>query len=296
MTWTEVRAPAKVNLFLELIGRRSDGFHELETIMTRISLSDRLYLRRRRDQNICLTQLRHRLPLIPVPLDETNLVWRAVDLLRQKTAFDQGLDIALEKQIPVEAGLGGGSSDAIAALRGANQLLELQQSPDQLKQIADDIGSDTGFFLNGPTARCTGRGEQVRGVAALRNLWLVLVKPPVGLATADVYRASVVPDVKRDSRELLRALARGDLRQVGRHMCNRLQDAALGLSPSIQRIRDEFARVACAGHQMTGSGTGYFGLFAARSLARRAARRLHMRLADSSVFCVRATGLDVGWS
>ncbi|MGI9518501.1 MAG: 4-(cytidine 5'-diphospho)-2-C-methyl-D-erythritol kinase [Pirellulaceae bacterium] len=293
MTWMEIRAPAKVNLFLELIERRSDGFHELETIMTRISLSDRLYLRRRSDDKIRLISVPKSRRPIAVPLDESNLVWRAVDELRQSTGCRLGIDIALEKHIPVQAGLGGGSSDAVAALVAANRLLDLHQSRTQLRAIADRIGSDTGFFLDGPTACCTGRGEQVSEIPASRNIWLTLAKPPAGLSTADVYRASRVPEVKRSGRELLPALARGNVRKVGRLMSNRLQDAAEKLTPWIGRLRQEFAEVSCVGHQMTGSGSGYFGLFAGRARACRAAQVLRARLPDVDFWCVRATGLNV---
>src|SRR6476469_7269340 len=177
-----VSAPAKVNLFLEVLGKRADGYHEIATLMLAIDLEDELDVAPAESGELSLTCDDPALPTGP-----ENLVLKAASRLRAETGTSAGARIHLRKRIPWAAGLGGGSSDAAAALEGLNELWKLGLSTAALARVGSDIGSDVPFFLNGPAAWCTGRGEVVTPVKVGKPLDLVLVKPAEGLGTAEVY-------------------------------------------------------------------------------------------------------------
>jgi len=197
-TRIEIWTPAKLNLFLEVLSRRDDGFHEIETLMTPVSLFDTLRLSLSDDRGIDL-QCRWSTAGVEgsaagdLPAREENLVYRALIRLRQRSGVDRGLQVQLVKRIPSASGLGGGSSDAAAALVGANLLWELNWSADRLSSVAAELGSDIPFFLAGGAAVCRGRGERVEPVWAGPPQSVVLVRPPQGLSTAAVYQRTTVP-------------------------------------------------------------------------------------------------------
>jgi 4-diphosphocytidyl-2-C-methyl-D-erythritol kinase len=276
-----VQAPAKLNLFFEVLGRREDGYHEIETLVTPIGFYDSLYFRDADDGQVTLTcqkvcgawgaaaGLGDGFPDGP-----ENLAVRAVELLRRRTGVDRGASLRLVKRIPTSAGLGGGSSDAAAALMAANLGWNLGQLPEELAALGAELGSDVPlFFAQGP-AVCRGRGELVQPILGVAPLDFVLVRPPAGLSTAAVYRACQVPHEPRSVQPLLEALEKGDLAAAGRLLFNRLEPAAESLSPWIARLREAMAQTDCLGHQMSGSGTCYFGLCRHARHARRLARRL----------------------
>ncbi len=291
----EVLAPAKVNLFLEVLARRSDGFHEIETLMVPISLWDTLTFRKESNGHLTLKcQWAGGLekPASPnaayssvalwekLPEGNDNVAIRAVDLLRKRAGISAGATLQLVKRIPSAAGLGGGSSDAAAALIAANLGWKLGWPVDRLSQLAAEIGSDVPFFLGCGPALCQGRGEQVRAMAGFYSLDLVVVCPPEGLSTAAVYRACQPAERPRRADPLVIALASGDRRSLPTLIYNRLTPAAEQLSPWIGHLRSEFANLGCVAAQMSGSGTSYFGIFRHARHARRAAA------------CLRGRGFD----
>ena len=279
-----VQAPAKLNLFFEVLGKREDGYHEVETLVTPVDLYDTLYFAERGDGQVSLSC--HRASghwgtdgnwLADLPEGSENLVVRAVELLRRRSGERRGASLRLVKRIPTAAGLGGGSSDAAAALAAANAGWSLAWSWQELAKLGAELGSDVPlFFARGP-ALCRGRGERVAPVAALGAWHYVLVRPPAGLSTAAVYRACVPAQPTRDPGPLMEALSRGALAEAGRAMFNRLEPAAESLSPWIRRLRAEFEETDCVGHQMSGSGTCYFGLCRHARHARRIARCLQAK-------------------
>jgi 4-diphosphocytidyl-2-C-methyl-D-erythritol kinase len=214
-----VLAPAKVNLFLEVLGKRPDGYHEIATLMMAIDLTDVLDLSPSEDGSLSLTCDEPDLSTGP-----DNLVLKAALRLRAKTGTMSGATIRLTKRIPWAAGLGGGSSDAAATLKGLNELWKLGLSREELSAIGAELGSDVPFFLNGNAAWCTGRGEIIEPVAIGRPLDLVLVKPPEALATAEVYRHVRMPATPRSGETLRGALAAGDVEAIGRSMHNRCRN------------------------------------------------------------------------
>jgi 4-diphosphocytidyl-2-C-methyl-D-erythritol kinase len=293
-----IQAPAKLNLFLEVLARRVDGFHEVETLICPIGVYDILLAAPRSDERLDLAvaannpALRGRLggdgaSLNGLPAGPENLVLRAAALLRSAAGIRQGADFQLLKRIPTAAGLGGGSSDAAAALAAGNLIWNLNWPRPRLAELAAELGSDVPFFLAGPMAVCRGRGERVTPVDGGGDLHFVVVRPPGGLSTAEVYGRCTPAASPRSAAPLLAALGRGDRRKLAGCLHNQLQPAAAELSPPIGRLRDEFERLDCVAHQMSGSGSSYFGLFPSALAARRAAARVRAR-GVGQVFATRS--------
>lgn len=268
-------APAKINLYLEVLGRRSDGYHELETLMVPVRLFDTLSLvasppADRQPGQIALqtrwtpSAVGHSGGESPPFGDQSNLVVRALDLLQQQSGCSQGARVELVKRIPLRAGLGGGSSDAAAALVLGNQAWQLGWSRQRLATLAAELGSDVPFFLADGAALCRGRGERVEPVGPLAPLWCVIAKPPESLSTAAVFGAldsSHPPDQPPGGVEkLLHCLRAGAVGAIGRCLTNQLETAAVELLPSLAEVRAVFARLNFVAHQLTGSGSAYFGI------------------------------------
>jgi 4-diphosphocytidyl-2-C-methyl-D-erythritol kinase len=264
-----VWAPAKVNLFLEVIAKRADGYHEIASLLVAVSLFDRLEFKEDATGNITLTCDQAELDCGP-----GNLVCRAARLLQQHTGSTRGAAITLDKRIPVAAGLGGGSSDAAATLAGLNQLWDLGLSGQDLSVLAREIGSDVAFFLASPAAWCTGRGEITTPLALAQTLWFVLVCPEQGLSTAEVYRQVAIPSRPENGTEIRKALAAGDVVEIGRRLNNRLRDAAFALCPALAPWLDRLAAFGPAGQAMSGSGSSLFALCHDERQARVMAREL----------------------
>ena len=251
--------PAKINLFFEVLGKRSDHFHEIVSVALPIRLFDSLSFESTGDPLIqfeCIGCSND------VPLDETNLVVRAAKLIQHRFNVPNGAAITLTKRIPSQAGLGGGSSDAAAALRLACRTWNLDIPDSELLPIAAELGSDCPiFFFDTPTIS-KGRGEQIQPLPPIPPLWFVLLKPPEGLSTAEVY-AECMPlhdGQFRQPDELIRALSNGDVQQIGRHLFNRLEVPAQKLCHRFGTIKNQLLEVGCLAVQMSGSGTAFFGL------------------------------------
>jgi len=289
-----IQAPAKLNLFFEVLAKRNDGYHEIETLMYPIDLYDTLHFREESDGAVRLRCRRVAgaggpagCGLDHVPEGPDNLVMRAVELVRRRAGVRRGARLLLVKRIPAAAGLGGGSSDAAAALVAANEGWRLGRSRDELAGWAAELGSDVPFFLADGPAICRGRGECVTPVPTAGAIHFVVVRPPEGLTTAAVYGACRPADAPRSVGPLSEALRRGDWKQAGRRLWNRLQPAAESLSPWPARLEREFALLDCLGHGMSGSGTSYFGICRHARHARRSARRLQAK-GFEAVFVVRS--------
>jgi 4-diphosphocytidyl-2-C-methyl-D-erythritol kinase len=261
-----LRAPAKVNLFLEVVAKRADGFHAVNTLMVAVSLADTLEFALGEDGVFDLTCSDPALSVGP-----ENLVARAAELLRQHAGCRAGARIRLTKRIPMQAGLGGGSSDAATTLLGLNRLWGLGLGVDELATFAASLGSDVAFFLHPPAAWCTGRGEEVSPRTIGRRLHFVLVCPPFGLATAEVYRGVEVPAMPLDGTAIQAALTAGDVDEIGRLLHNRLQPPAERLRPELTTWLGKFAATKPAGCLVSGSGSTIFALARDSGDARRIA-------------------------
>jgi len=267
----EVLAPAKLNLFLEVLARRPDGYHEIESLMVTVDLHDTLTVTELDSGAIVLECDDPRLPT-----GSENLVVKAAERLKAATACARGARIALTKVIPAQAGLGGGSSDAAATLMALDRIWNLGMTASQLDAVAAEIGSDVPFFLHGPLAVCRGRGERVHQMTLRQPLHFVLVAPDVGVSTADVYQNLRPPDAPRPIGPVLGALAHAGPANLGGSLFNRLQPVAETLRPELVRVRDALANLdpSLDGSLMSGSGSAYFGLCRDSAAAHRAVEDL----------------------
>ena len=300
-----VLAPAKLNLYFEVLAKRGDGFHEIETLMLPIGLYDSLRFhaddsgvvrldcrwaddvpRSDRDVSASIDSPTTEYSRGQLPPQRDNLAWRALDLLRQRSGTSAGACVELVKRIPAAAGLGGGSSDAAAALIAGNLGWQLNWTVERLSELAAELGSDVPFFLQSGAAVCRGRGEQISTVGRLGALHFLVIRPDAGLSTAQVY-SRCRPGKSPGSEGLVRALRCGNFRESAKRFANRLEPAAETLSPWPARLRAEFARLDCVVAQMSGSGSSYFGLCRHARQTRRLARRLAARRLGR-VFAVRS--------
>jgi 4-diphosphocytidyl-2-C-methyl-D-erythritol kinase len=287
-----IRAPAKLNLFLDVLGRRGDGFHDLETLMVPVRLADQVSMTRTRSAaesgEICLDvrtcwPIPSPDPLPVVPSGADNLVVKSLKLFQERSGTAFGARVELVKRIPMAAGLGGGSSDAAAALRLANRVWQVNWDDDRLSELAAELGSDIPFFLSHGAAICRGRGERVERLPPLPPLYFVIVKPVDPLGASEVYNAhdslaEQKPPVARGQlNRLIANLYLGGWHDVGIWMHNRLQAAASLLSPCVDKLRRVFAEFDFVAHQLTGSGSAYFGICRHAAHARRLASILRTR-------------------
>lgn len=249
-------APAKINLFLRVVGKRPDGFHELETIFEFIDWSDTLYF------YPLPTDLRLSCSDPSLPADDRNLVLRAARVLKEASGCDRGADIRLEKYLPHAAGLGGGSSDAATTLKALNRLWDLNWSLERLRPLAARLGADVPLFLHeGGFWEGTGRGDVVRPLEASTELAHVLVIPPVKLLTKDVFSADFGLTTPGPSITLMAlALRNGSLSELASGVRNDLQAEAIRRCPVIQRIRNRLNQLGCLASCVSGSGPSVFGV------------------------------------
>ncbi|MDA7951134.1 MAG: hypothetical protein MPJ24_06560 [Pirellulaceae bacterium] len=351
-----LHTPAKLNLHLEVLGRREDGFHEIETLMAAVGIYDTIYFqplptqelsfscswvkgyepffRKRAFQkqegpsvesasghlSLDLASLGEWAPSVEgsltendfdnignnfsgnalfgtLPPDNENLVFRVLQEFQREAqnmqgseyrldrhSPNQGARVVLHKRIPAAAGLGGASSDVAAALLLANRCWGLCWSRKKLSRFAGKFGSDIPFFLGSSWALCSGRGEKVEPLSRGFALPVVVVKPPVGLSTAEVYGRCTVSKNPVLGRSLVARLSADTGKPRGRLLRNQLQAAASQLTPWVQRLTKYFDHLGCVGHQMSGSGTSYFGICRSSRHARQVAARLRARNVGI-VFC-----------
>ncbi len=266
-----VKTPAKINLFLEVIGKREDGYHEVETVLLKVGLHDRLTFSPR----VSGIELSCDYP--GVPSDETNLVCRAAGLLQARTGCSAGVSIHLEKSIPCGAGLGGGSSDAAATLQALNRFWKLDLSPEVLMELGRELGADVPFFLMPQSAAIgRGRGDILEPFLLTETYQVLLVIPPLFVSTAEVFRniEPYLTDKKNGVKLLVYALKSGDLSETGRRMFNRLEQVSFKLYSQLAQTKQRILSAGAGNVLMTGSGSVFFCLNRNREEAARIKREL----------------------
>ncbi len=249
-----VPAYAKLNLTLGITGLAPNGYHTLDMVMHTVSLSDTVTLTEADSISLdCPSWL---------PQGPSNLAWRAADALRASAGLDRGAVIRIEKRIPAEAGLGGGSADAAAVLKGLNELWGLGLSVEELCKIGLALGSDVPFAVTGGTARVRGVGDLLEPVSDTPRLWFALAKPEGGVGTAQAYRRfdAVGSDARPQAEPFIRAMQAGDIDRMAYFGGNALERAAVELLPAIRPLLDAMRARARYG-AMTGSGAAVFGVF-----------------------------------
>lgn len=251
-----VKAPAKINLSLDVLRKRNDGYHEVRMIMTTIDLADHLELTPLEENRIeVVSHNRY------VPDDQRNLAYQAADLLKRRFGIRQGVSIAIEKTIPVAAGLAGGSSDAAAALRGLNKIWGLGLSMDELAEIGAEIGSDVSFCVYGGTAIATGRGEKIEHIPAPPPCWVILAKPQIGVSTAEVYRNLQLDRITHPNvDQMIRSIQHSDYEGICHSVGNVLEDVTFRMHPEVAHIKEQMRRFGADAVLMSGSGPTVFAL------------------------------------
>jgi 4-diphosphocytidyl-2-C-methyl-D-erythritol kinase len=290
--------PCKINLFLEVLGKRADGYHDLDTVMLAVDVCDTLNIQPRTDRDIRLQidypsdesaahgspiRFANDDPAWDIPTDDRNLVVRALRRLQTELGATSGLDALLSKRIPAQAGLGGGSADAAAALVLGSLAWSGRLHLPLLSRIAAEMGSDLNFFLEGWSngcwvAHCSGRGERVTPVANPADQHVVIVHPPQGCDTSEVFRKLTDHPPQKtqppksppgNSAEILQWLARGENDQVGTLLYNRLDQVARACNPWIDRTAKWFDRYKPLGQCLSGSGSARFCLCSNRREAEK---------------------------
>ncbi|ACM19923.1 4-diphosphocytidyl-2-C-methyl-D-erythritol kinase [Geotalea daltonii FRC-32] len=265
MKTIECKAPAKVNYRLDVLRRRPDGYHDLRMIMQRIDLCD--------DIRISLSEtpgVRVACGKEGVPDGPGNIAWRAADALLKLSGRCTGIDISIVKNIPVAAGLGGGSSDCASALMGVNELLELHLTDEQLMEAGSKLGADVPFFIFKKTALAEGIGDKLAAVEAA-PAWLVIVNPNLAVSTAWVYQNLQLTAGKD---EYIIPRFYGSVSDICAILANDLEKVTIGRFPVINQIKQKLLQVGAAGSLMSGSGSTVFGIFAEEAPARKAAEKL----------------------
>lgn len=257
------KAPAKINLSLDVFEKRHDGYHDVEMIMTTIDLYDRIELHSL-PVNIINITLWSRY----VPNDERNLAYKAAIALKQKYNISKGVDIRIEKNIPVSAGLGGGSTNAAAVLRGLNKLWSLNLSLDELAQIGAEIGTDIPFCIYGKTALATGRGEIIEQLPSPPPCWVVLAKPNIGVSTRTIFNhyhyQKHSPSITEN---VVASLYEQNFLSLSQSIENILEDVTFALYPEVKYMKKKMAKYGASGILMSGSGPTIYGLVKHQSKA-----------------------------
>jgi 4-diphosphocytidyl-2-C-methyl-D-erythritol kinase len=277
-----LHAYAKVNLTLDVLGRRPDGYHEVETVLHTLELHDTVVLREAETGIRVVCDHRR------VPSDEQNLVFRTAQLLREAAGTDRGVEIEIRKRIPPASGLGGGSSDAAVTLLGLAQMWKLRLDHAQLLDLAAQVGSDVPFFLVGGAALATGRGERLRYLPTLPTTWVVVACPEAEVSTAWAYAHLDLEQVPRrpNTQRLVEALRAEDVGTVARELCNVFEPLVCGRYPRVAELKRRLLDAGALGASMTGTGPAVYGLFVGEAEARAAYEALQAE-ADGQVFLTR---------
>jgi len=271
--WNELKlkAYAKINLALDVLSKREDGYHEIRTIMQTVDLYDIINIEKIEEDNIIVTTSSEN-----IPTDNKNHAYIAASLLKERFGVKQGVRIHIEKNIPVSAGLAGGSTDAAAVLKGLNEIFELNLSEQQLMEIGREIGADVPFCLVGGTALCEGIGEKVIKLKSAPQMNILIAKPEVYVSTQAVYEALDLSKIKKrpNIEAMISAIEEGNVKEIAKNLCNVLEVVTVNQYPVINRVKDIMRNNNALGTVMTGSGPAVFGIFGNKYNALKAAERL----------------------
>ncbi len=256
MPYTE-KGAAKINLAIDVLRKRTDGYHDVVMIMQTVALYDTLTLKSTKDEiklssNSC-----------SIPLDNTNIVYKAAEYLKYKYGVKNGAYIHIEKNIPVAAGLAGGSTDAAAALRLLNKAWDLRLTKAELMDAGRKLGADVPFCIQGGTALAEGLGDKLTPIKSMPDCYILLAKPSVSLSTKEVYQSLILEEIKTrpDIKAMLSAINAGDLQKVSENLCNVLEASSIKMCPEVDAIKKKLLEYGAMGSLMSGSGPTVYGVF-----------------------------------
>jgi len=252
------KAYAKVNLSIDVLGKRNDGYHEVQMIMQTVDLHDTVTVRR------CTEGISISCKTPFVPLDQRNIVWKAARLFFEKYKVQAGISIKIDKTIPVAAGLAGGSSNAAAVLRAMRTLFKPEITDEELREISKSVGADVPYCITGGTVLAEGIGEQLTTLPQLKPTTVLLVKPGIGVPTQQVYKDFVFENValRPNIDKMIRDIEVGNVPEIAKDMINVLESVTIRKHPVIQKIKDGMMERGCLGCVMSGSGPTVLGIFA----------------------------------
>ncbi len=278
----QLKSPAKVNLRLEILKRREDGYHDIRTIFQKISLYDTLSLSLKKEKGICITTDHPDLPV-----GKGNLIYQAVQMILKKSEYQGGLTVNIRKKIPMGAGLGGGSSNAATILKALNQLLEVGLPAKALMKMGLHLGADVPFFFSGGAAMATGIGERLKKID-LPELWYVLINPKFEVSTRWAYQNFVL--TKRHFHFNLQKFAKTP-EGVSRLLWNDLEGVVSKKYPQIQAMKKMLLSAGALGALMTGSGPTVFGVFSVKEDAEKAYEKLNQKVKERGWIILKAESL-----
>ncbi len=273
MQTIELSSPAKINLFLDVLGRRDDGYHDIITVFEKIDLCDRIRLTPSETEHagsgkdIAISS-----NLKELPTDKNNLAYRACSLLRKTYGISKGVKIHIEKRIPIAAGLGGGSSNAATTLKGLNKLWGLNLTDKELVDICKKIGADVPFFIfNYSFAIGSGRGDDIKAIKSDLEMWHVIISPPVHVSTKETYGNSSLnlTEERGNVKMIVRAIEQKDLGGVKKHLYNALEPVVTKKVTDISRVKDFVKKRGFDAGKVTGSGPTIFVLTGERKEAEK---------------------------
>ena len=276
-----LQAFAKINLGLDVLGKREDGYHEVRMIMQTIRMYDQLDMRKSVEPGIHLTTNKKY-----IPVDENNLVWRAAKLMMDTCGIMEGVSIHLHKVIPVAAGMAGGSSDAAATLVGMNRLFHCGLSKEKLMELGVQIGADVPYCVLRGTALAEGIGEKLTVLPPMPDCWILIGKPGISVSTKYVYTTldlntdTVHPDIDG----MKKALEDRNLYGITERMGNVLQDVTIPAYPEVERIKEQMKTLGAVNAMMSGSGPAVFGIFDNEEKAQKACQKLRESGSCQQVF------------
>ena len=297
MDKVRIQAFAKINLTLDITGRREDGYHLLRSVMQQIYLCDMVDLKKAEDISLKLFSngepgSGHEL----VPADRRNIAWKAAELILKEAGIDSGVEITLNKSIPAAAGLAGGSTDAAAVLKGVNELYGLGYDTQKLCDLGVKLGADVPFCIKGGTALAEGIGDKLTYLPGPGKAYILLIKPPIGVSTKEVYEAydALEPSEREDKSGRLEKLlkeGRADSKAICGCLMNVLAEVTEARHPEIKAIRNEMAELGAEGALMSGSGPSVFGIFSDLDKVQAAFRIMGERYPDAfRAICSFANG------
>ncbi|MBQ7486082.1 MAG: 4-(cytidine 5'-diphospho)-2-C-methyl-D-erythritol kinase [Clostridia bacterium] len=289
----KVTARAKVNWTLDVLGTLPNGYHELDMLLSSVTLSDQMEICESDSLTLSLGNAGSSF----VPDDGKNLVLKAARLLQDETGIKTGAAISLQKNIPVGAGMGGGSSDAAAALLALNRLWHCGLSPDDLSRIGLRVGADVPYCLHGGLCRVQGIGEKVIPLPMARSIHLITIQPGRGLSTKEVFESlsedGIRPEDRPRNDEAERALAEGNIRELVRSMGNVLQPVSVSKRPRLRQALQDLRDSGAIGAQMTGSGSVVYGVYSNAQKCREALVQLQMNYPNSRAMHTVDTGIEI---
>lgn len=275
------KAAAKINLAIDVLRKRPDGYHDVSMIMQSVALYDTITVRALKGE-IRVTSNSDK-----IPEDKGNIAYRAAEYLKMKYNVKEGVLINIEKTIPVAAGLAGGSTDAALTLKLLNKAWNLKLSKSEILDAGKKLGSDVPFCIQGGTALAEGLGDKLTPLSGIPECLILLAKPSVSISTKEVYQGLVLEDIAKrpDIKEMARCIEKGDLNGIASNMCNVLETVTVKKCPQIIELKEKLLEYGALGSMMSGSGPTVFGIFKESASAYNAYD--HIKDMVSEVFVVK---------